>query len=113
LFLASVFHLIVAFTALKQGAFFVTPPEHAFLSVNTWGWLHLLLGILVGVTAVLYYLGRRWAQVITIPVALVSAVANFLFIPYYPFWAVLIIMLDVLLIWAVAVHGEELRALIF
>jgi hypothetical protein len=41
--------------------------------------------------------------------ALVSATANFLFIPYYPFWSLLIITLDIFVIWAIAAHGGELR----
>jgi hypothetical protein len=47
--------------------------------------------------------------VVAITVAVLSAIANFLWIPYYPFWALTIIALDVLVIWAVAAHGRELR----
>jgi hypothetical protein len=53
--------------------------------------------------------GRTWARVVGITVALLSALANFLFIPYYPFWALLIITLDIFVIWAIAAHGGELR----
>jgi hypothetical protein len=53
--------------------------------------------------------GKTWARVVAIVLALLSAVANFLFIPYYPFWSLLIITLDVFVIWAVAAHGGDLR----
>jgi hypothetical protein len=53
--------------------------------------------------------GRTWARAVAITVALLSAIANFLFIPYYPFWALLIITLDIFVIWAVAAHGGDLR----
>jgi hypothetical protein len=47
--------------------------------------------------------------VVGITLAVLSAIANFLFIPYYPFWSLLIIALDVLVIWALAAHGQEIR----
>ena len=53
--------------------------------------------------------GRTWARVVGITVVMLSALANFLFIPYYPFWALLLITLDVFVIWAIAAHGGELR----
>ena len=55
--------------------------------------------------------GRTWGRVAGITLAALSALANFLFIPYYPFWAILIIILDVFVIWALAVHGREMSEL--
>ena len=52
--------------------------------------------------------GATWARVVGITLALISAIANFASIPYYPFWSILIIVLDVLVIWALAVYGGEL-----
>jgi hypothetical protein len=46
---------------------------------------------------------------VAIILAVLSAIVNFLFIPYYPFWSLLIITLDVFVIWAVAAHGGDLR----
>jgi hypothetical protein len=51
--------------------------------------------------------GRPWARVVAITLAVLSAIANFLFIPYYPFWSLLIIAVDVFVIWAIAAHGRE------
>jgi hypothetical protein len=51
--------------------------------------------------------GRTWARAIAL--AVLSAIANFLFIPYYPFWSLLIITLDIFVIWAIAAHGGDLR----
>jgi hypothetical protein len=52
--------------------------------------------------------GQTWARVVGIVLAVLSAIANFLSLPYYPLWAMLIIALDVFVIWALAVHGREL-----
>ena len=53
--------------------------------------------------------GRTWGRVVGITLTALSAVANFLFIPYYPFWAILIITLDVFVIWALAARGREFK----
>jgi len=54
--------------------------------------------------------GQTWARVVGIILAVLSAFANFTFIPYYPFWAIMIIAVDVFVIWALAVHGRDLKA---
>jgi hypothetical protein len=53
--------------------------------------------------------GRTWARVVGITLAVLSAIANFLFLPYYPFWALTVIALDVFVIWALAAHGRDLQ----
>jgi hypothetical protein len=53
--------------------------------------------------------GRTWGRVVGITLAMLSALTNFLFIPYYPFWALTVIALDVFVIWALAAHGREVR----
>jgi hypothetical protein len=75
----------------------------------------ILVGIFQGVAGVValagvgLLAGRSWARVVGITLAVLSAVANFMFIPHYPFWALLVIALDVFVIWALAAHGGELR----
>ena len=76
---------------------------------TTWGWIHLLVGLIVAFAGWGLLSGRTWARAVAITVALLSATANFLFVPYYPFWSLLIITLDIFVIWAVAAHGGELR----
>ena len=53
--------------------------------------------------------GRTWARAVAIVLAGLSVIANFLFIPYYPFWSIIAIAIEVFVIWAVAAHGRELR----
>ena len=77
--------------------------------VTTWGWIHLILGVIVALAGWGLLSGRTWARVVGITLAMLSAIANFLFIPYYPFWSLLIITLNVFVIWAVAAHGGDLR----
>ena len=96
---------------LKQG-FYVVTKNYAFnVSVTTWGWIHLITGLIILVAGFALLSGQTWARVVGIIFAVVSAIENFLFIPYYPFWSLLIIALDVFVIWALASYDREAAAL--
>lgn len=108
--MAGAFQFFEGLAAIINGRFFLTPPNYAYhLDPTVWGWIHLLFGILMMVTGVFLALGKPWARIVGIIVLLVSSVAHFFTIPYYPLWSVLIIALNVVAIWAVAVHGRELE----
>jgi hypothetical protein len=101
LLLIGSFQLITGVAAIVEDEFFVVGQEYAFdLDVSTWGWRHLILGVLLVVTSFGLMSRRGWAVVTGIVLATLSAIANFFFIPYYPFWAILVIALDVWVIWA-------------
>jgi hypothetical protein len=107
--MAGVFQVIAGLVALFQNEFYVTTHNYVFqFDATAWGWIHLLLGIVVGVAGWALLTGRAWGRVVAITVAAISALANFLFLPYYPLWALTIITLDVLVIWAIAVHGQDI-----
>jgi len=72
------------------------------LDLTAWGWLHLLFGVAVLGSGVAVLQGRPWARGVGIGLASVSIVANFLFIPYYPVWSLLLIALAVAVIWGLA-----------
>jgi hypothetical protein len=65
-----------------------------------WGWTHLVIGLVVAATGVFVLQGNRLARGVGIGIACVSALANFLWIPYYPLWALVVLTLDVAVIWA-------------
>jgi hypothetical protein len=92
--------------ALFESESYVTTPNYlSGFDVTAWGWIHLIGGLVVAVAGFAVLSGATWARVVGITVAVLSATANFLFIPYYPLWSLLIIVLDVLAIWALAVYG--------
>jgi hypothetical protein len=110
LMMAGTFQFLAGLVALFENEFYVTTRNYVFqLDATTWGWIHLLLGIVLGIAGWGLLSGRTWARVVAITVAAISALANFLFLPYYPFWALTIIALDVLVIWAVAAHGRDVQ----
>ena len=108
--MAGSFQALQGLIAIFENEFYVATRNYVFqFDATTWGWIHLLIGLLVAFAGWGLLSGRTWARVVAITVALVSAVANFLFIPYYPFWALTVITLDIFVIWAVSAHGRELR----
>lgn len=76
-------------------------------NVTAWGWIHIVLGILVALTGFALMIGAAWARVIAIFIAAVSIIANFLWLPHYPLWSIAIIVLDVVVIWAVSTWNTD------
>jgi hypothetical protein len=108
--MAGVFQAIVGLVAIFENEFYVATRNYLFqFDATTWGWIHLVVGLIVAFAGWGVLSGRTWARVVGITVAVLSAIANFLFIPYYPFWALTVITLDIFVIWALAAHGGELR----
>jgi hypothetical protein len=113
-FAASMLIMIGAFQffeglgAVIKDEYYVLTPGYAFaLDVTAWGWMHMLWGAVAFCAGFAVFTGRPWARAVGIAVAVVSAVAQFFYIPYYPIWAVLIIALDVACIWALATYGRR------
>jgi hypothetical protein len=110
--LLGVFHALTGLTAILKDQFFVFTPSNYLVSVDVtaWGWIHLIGGVVVALAGFSVLRGALWARAIGILLAALSAIANFLFIPYYPFWSLLMIALDVFVIWALARHGRRVAA---
>jgi hypothetical protein len=101
---AGVLNAIEGLVALFQNQVYVVGTEYIFaFDLTTWGWTHLIIGA-VGF-AVLS--GHVWGRAVGIAIAVVSMLANFLFIPYYPVWSLLIIVLNVFVIWALCASSRH------
>jgi hypothetical protein len=108
--MVGVFQAIQGLVGIFENEFYVATRNYLFqFDATTWGWTHLLLGLVMAFAGWGLLSGRTWARTVAIILAVLSAVANFLFIPYYPFWSLLLITLDIFVIWAVAVHGGAMR----
>jgi hypothetical protein len=106
LVLIGIFQAIAGLVAIFDDDFYVVTQNYTFdLDTSAWGWIHLLLGIILVVVGYFLFAGAAWAGVTAIVLAVISAVANFFFIPYYPFWSILVIALDVWVIWALTRPG--------
>ena len=107
--MAGFFQVLTGLVAIFENEFYVATRNYLFeFDATTWGWIHLLLGIVVAAAGFAVMAGRTWGRVVGITLAMLSALANFAFIPYYPFWSLIIIALDIFVIWALATHGRDL-----
>ena len=95
------FQALAGLAAIVNDEFFVIGRNYTFdLDVTAWGWIHLLLGILLLCAGFALFRARAWAGVVALVLAMLSGIANFFFIPYYPWWSLLIIALDIWVIWS-------------
>jgi hypothetical protein len=106
------FNLLEGFVALFRDNFYVAGPEGLVLSMDftVWGWLLILSGLLQIFAGYGVMKGRTWARITAIVLVVINALLHMAFMPAYPFWSVIVITLDVLVIYAVAVHGREAQA---
>ena len=101
-----IFQAFTGLFAILDDQFYVVAPHYALnISVSQWGWIHLILGIVVAVAGAGLFSGKLWATIFALILAVLSAISNFLYIPYYPFWSLLIIGLNVWVIWALTRPG--------
>jgi hypothetical protein len=104
--MVGLFQVIAGLVAIFDDEFFVVARNYTFdLDTTAWGWIHLLLGILLVATGFGLFSRATWAGVTAIFLAMLTAVENFFFIPYYPFWSILVIALAVWVIWALTRPG--------
>jgi hypothetical protein len=96
------FQVIAGLTAIFDDNFYVVARNYTFdLDASAWGWIHLILGLLLLFTGFGLFSRAAWAGVTAVVLAGLSAIANFFFIPYYPFWSILVIALDIWVIWSI------------
>jgi hypothetical protein len=99
--LSGLWSFLEGLAAIIRGGFFVALPNYAYnVSTTGWGWMHLILGVVVFLAGLCLFADMAWARVTGVILATISAVANFLYIPYYPLWSIVVIALDVFVIWA-------------
>jgi hypothetical protein len=107
---AGAFHILQALVALFNDTFYVAGEEYIYqFDVTAWGWIHLLGGVLLVFGGAALFRGAVWACILAVVLASLSAVLNFMWLPYYPLWGAIIIVLDVVIIWAVLAHPRDLR----
>jgi hypothetical protein len=111
LIMSGILQFFAGLVALFDNEFYVATRNYVFqFDATSWGWIHLIGGLIVALAGFGLLAGQTWARVVGIILALLSAIANFAFIPYYPFWALTIITLDIFVIWALAAHGGAMRS---
>jgi len=107
-----VLQLIEGFTGISRRSYYLTGSNHlpATVGYTGWGIAHIVLGVVVFCAGVGLLAGLMWARVIGVVVASISALVNMAFVPAYPWWTVLVVAFDVLVIYALVTHGSQLRS---
>jgi hypothetical protein len=86
---------------LARGRYFVTLPNYAYnLSVHSWGWIHLIAGIVVFLAGAALLADKTWARVVGVAFASASLFLNLVYLPFFPVWSIVLIALDAFVIWA-------------
>lgn len=106
--LSGTVQIVAGLVALLRDTYFLVG-ERAVLAFDytTWGWIHLLIGVVVLCAGVALFQGSTWARVVGILLAMVNFVSQFIFLQSYPIWSLIAMTIDVLVIYALTVHGGE------
>jgi hypothetical protein len=100
---------LMGLVAVVNDEFFVVGKEYLFtFDTTVWGWIHILIGLVLLGAGFGLFNGAVWARAVGVAVAALTIVANFLWIPFYPLWSIVLIALGVFVIWALTIHGRDI-----
>ena len=114
---AAVFLMIIGAMNAIQGlaalfrdeAYWVTLGGNVLaFDVTTWGWIHLIGGLIVLFAGIGLFRGAVWARTVGVIVAVISAIVNFAWLPWYPVWSLVMIAIAITVIWALTAHGRDI-----
>ena len=105
------FHVIQGLVAVFKDEYFVVGKSGLVVNVDytTWGWVHIIGGLIIAGAGVALFTGKTWARTIGVLLALASSIVNISFLAAYPIWSTIMITVDILVIWALTVHGSEMK----
>ncbi len=105
------FHVIQGLVAVFKDDYFVVGKSGLIVNVDytTWGWVHIIGGLIIAGAGVALFTGKFWARTVGVLLAMVSAIVNISFLSAYPIWSTIMITVDILVIWALTVHGNEMK----
>jgi hypothetical protein len=108
--LGGILWAIVGLIALFNSDWVVFGKEAAlWIDLSGWGWIHLILGLLMTLAGFLVIQGNMFGRTVAVILAMLSIIINFVWLPVYPIWSIVIITIDIFIIYAVMVHGRELK----
>jgi hypothetical protein len=106
--LGGIWWIIAGIVAIANDTYFVVGQEYIFqFDATTWGWIHLLLGIVVLLAGFAIFSAAVWARTVGVIIAVLWALVAFAWLPWYPVWAILLIAASIFVIWALTVHGHD------
>jgi hypothetical protein len=111
LFTAGAFNIVEGLVAAFDQGYYLVAQSRLVVDVDyaTWGWALVAFGVLLTAAGYGVLTGRTWARIVGVVVAVLNALVNLAFVAAYPVWTVLTVALDVIVIYALVVHGREAR----
>ena len=104
------FQAFEALAAIVNDKYLVVAPDYIYsFDLTAWGWIHLIIGLALVLIGICLLMGQGWAKIAGIVVAGIAALANFTWLPYAPFWAIIVIAIDVLVIWALVSSRQQAK----
>ncbi|MEI7057367.1 hypothetical protein WBG06_16195 [Nocardioides sp. CCNWLW239] len=101
--MVGIFQVLAGIAAIAEDKVYVSGIEYVYqFDITTWGWIHLILGVIAFVVGICMVLGQTWARVAGIVISIIGSVAAFAFMPYYPFWALAVLALYIFVIWSLS-----------
>ena len=101
--------VISGLVALFNSEFYVVTRNWIFqFDISTWAWIHLIIGIVVLVAGFFLFTGAGWARVVGVIIAILAGLVAFAWLPYFPVWAILFIVISIGVIWALTAHGHDI-----
>ncbi|MGW7683238.1 DUF7144 family membrane protein [Kribbella sp. NPDC054772] len=109
-----ILHAFQGFIAIFHDDYFLVRTAKLAIELNydSWGLIHLVLGLVVVVSGIALLNGKLWGRVVGVVLAVLSIVVNAAFLAAYPIWSTILIAVDILVIWALTVHGDEMRKML-
>ena len=111
--LSGIFQAIAGLVGIFRQTFYVVNNGSSQLlvvnNVRTWGWINLIVGVVVILAGISLFSGTTWSRVLAVILASGAAIVNLVNMPLYPLWSIVCLTLSVLVIYAVIAHGGELR----
>ncbi|MFI6437378.1 hypothetical protein [Streptomyces sp. NPDC050759] len=108
LFLVGLLDIFRGIMAIAEDDIFVTTRNYAFeFDLTGWGWIHLALGAVAVLVSIGLLRTSTWARVLGVAIAGLVIIANFLSLPYYPVWSVVMIAISGFIIWALCVVQRD------
>jgi hypothetical protein len=109
--ISGVFNILTGLYAIFNSDIFAhTPVRLLFFNVSSWGWIHLVFGIVLFLAGLAVSVGQTWARVVAAVLVMINAMTQLAWIALNPWWSLAVIAIDVLVLYALVVHGREAQA---
>jgi hypothetical protein len=110
LIMIGIFDSIQGLVALFNDQFYIVTQEWVFEFDISWGWIQLILGVILIASGIGIFSGNVAARTLGVIVAGLAATVNFAWLPYYPIWSIIVIAICIAIIWALTAHGRDIAS---